>query len=92
MEKNGKMTLSEDVEVDITVTVSDVETFIKNHATPTDISILRRTMRDLGYDEKTPMAEGSLVRSMKAELLNLAANTYTLEELERRLGTQFDLI
>lgn len=37
-------------------------------------------------------SEGGFIREQKTELLSLAALKYSLEELEARLGTKFDLL
>lgn len=82
---------SESVDVDVEIELSDVIEFIEDHASPKELKQIKDSLIGLELPVDTQL-EGSMVQAMKTELLILAANKYTLEELEQRLGTKFDLI
>ena len=82
---------SESVDVDVEIELEDVIEFIEDYSTPKDRKQIINALTGLELPIDTQL-EGSMVKGMKTELLILAANKYSLEELEQRLGTKFDLI
>jgi hypothetical protein len=89
----GNMTKSESIDVDITIETSDVLEFIEKHASQEDRLKIAKELNQVSFNYPVDrQLEGSLVRSMKSELLILAANKYSIQELEQRLGNKFDLI
>lgn len=78
------------VDVEVEIELDDVLDFIENAASDKDLIRLRKA---LNHEEPSSSGiEGSLHEEMKRELLELACNRFTLSELERRLGTKFELI
>ncbi len=76
--------------------LSDIEDFIEE-ATPHQLNrIIQYAEEHGGVSSNKPtfknQKDGTYVQSEKRELLNLAFNKYTLEELEHRLGSKWDLI
>lgn len=89
----SSMTKSASIDVDVTIETNDIIEFIEKHATHNDRLKIAKTLNRVGFDYPVDnQLEGSLVRSMKSEILILAANKYSIQELEQRLGTKFDLI
>jgi hypothetical protein len=76
-----------DVDVEVEIDFEDVVEFIEDYATQKEKLELCRVL-DL-ITEGLP--NESLLDIMKNELLVLAAKRYSLEELEQRLGSKFDL-
>ena len=75
--------------VDVEITCDDVINFIDSASTK-EIKRIRKAV-DADFFNDTKM-EGSLVREMKIELLSLAFDKFSLDELEKKLGTKFDLM
>lgn len=78
------------------VELCDVEDFIET-ASPRELSRIIQYAEEHGGvpGNKQPFKnqkEGTFVQSEKRELLEKAFNKYTLEELEHRLGSKWDLI
>ena len=76
--------------------LNDIEDFIEE-ATPHQLNRIIQYAEEYGAvsSNKPPFEnkkEGTYYQSEKRELLNLAFNKYTLEELEHRLGSKWDLI
>lgn len=67
-----------DVDVDVTINVSDVIEFIEDHASDLELEQIKTA---LSVEKKR-----SLDDVMKDELLEVAANKFTLAELEQKLG------
>ena len=90
----SRMYKTADVEVEIEF--DDVIEYITDHATDSEISLIRKEIDDSEIEESKHAAksalEGTYVQGEKIILLNLAAKKYSLEELEQRLGNKFDLI
>ena len=81
--------------VEVEIEIDDVLSFIDNCATKSELQII--TKRLMHSDSKFgPFldrgVEGTLVRDEKIELLSLAFEKFTLEQLEEKLGTKFDLL
>jgi hypothetical protein len=85
-------------DVEVEIEFDDVMEYITDHASDSEISEIIDELRDEIKSSReistSPNGlDGSYIREEKMILLNLAANKYTLEELEKRLGgTKFDLI
>jgi hypothetical protein len=88
--KSGRtMYVDKEVEFDF----SDVMEYIEYYATESELDeILEEVGSSPSIELKANGSDGSYVRGEKEILLSLAANKYTLEELEQKLGTKFDLI
>jgi hypothetical protein len=87
-----RMTVSREVYVDIEIEFDDVMEYIIDCATEAELDDIREEIK-LGDAIKINNGlDGSFIREEKLTLMNLAINKYTLEELEQRLGTKFDLL
>jgi hypothetical protein len=87
--------LYKNVDVDVEIDFDDVMEYITDHASDSEIVSIRKEIDEIAADEKDRSnngLEGSYIRGEKMALLELAANKYTLEELEQKLGNKFDLI
>lgn len=83
------MYVDKEVEFDF----SDVMEYITDYATESELDEIREELgTSPSIELKDNQREGSYVREEKEILFSLAANKYTLEELEQKLGTKFDLI
>ena len=76
--------------------LNDIEDFIEE-ATPHQLNRIIQYAEEHGgvSGNRQPFKnqkEGTFVQSEKRELLEKAFNKYTLEELEHRLGSKWDLI
>lgn len=89
----ASMTKTVEVDCDVTIDKDDVIEFIEEHASHHDMKEIAKALNRAGLNMPADkQLEGSLVREMKSEILILAANKYSIQELEQRLGTKFDLI
>jgi hypothetical protein len=81
-------------DVDVEIDFDDVMEYITDYATDSEIVSIRKEIGEIEADEagRSNTLEGSYVRGEKMTLLELAANKYTLEELEQKLGNKFDLM
>lgn len=78
------------------VELCDVEDFIEE-ASPRELSRIIQYAKEHGgaLSNRWPFhnqKDGTYVQDEKRELLEKAFNKYTLEELEHRLGSKWDLI
>lgn len=82
--RNGYMTVSQELEVDVDINVDDVCEFIDDHATKSDLEVIRTYLNhDSGFNTKT------MFDTMKIELLKKAFKNMTLEELELKLEMSY---
>ena len=86
-----RMTVSREVHVDIEIEFDDVMEYITDCASDAELDDIREEVAILGREVVDNGLDGSFIREEKLTLMNLAINKYTLEELEQRLGTKFDL-
>ena len=84
------LTVYKDVEVEIDF--EDVMEYITDYATKSELDDIREEIRLANAVEFDNGLDGSYIKEEKMILLNKAANKYTLEELEQRLGNKFDLM
>jgi hypothetical protein len=84
------LTVIKDVTVEIEF--EDVMDYIIDYATDSEIAEIREEVGNIDSSIFDTGIDGSYVREEKMLLLARAANKYTLEELEQRLGNKFDLI
>jgi hypothetical protein len=84
------LTIYKDVAVEIEF--EDVIEYITDYATESELDDIREEIKLADSVEFDNRIDGSYVREEKMILLTRAANKYTLEELEQRLGNKFDLI
>lgn len=95
MSKRGR-TFYRDVEVEIDC--SDVIEFIEDYANDTKLEEISEALSStsLGSDSSFLFEDrgldGGLVRQEKLELLSAAYHKFSLQELEQKLGTKFDLL
>lgn len=86
----GRMTVYK--EVDVEIEFDDVMDYITDYATEAELDDIREEIKLGDAIEFDNGLDGSFIREEKLTLMNLAINKYTLEELEQRLGTKFDLL
>ena len=86
------MYVYKDIEVEIEL--NDVLDYITDYASTSDIKSIKEAILDEEYDDSTILSsnEGSYIQEEKQILLNMAFKKYSLQELEERLGTKFDII
>jgi hypothetical protein len=84
------LTIYKDVAVEIEF--EDVMEYIIDYATESELDEIREEVKPMNSVEFDNQVDGSYIREEKMILLKRAANKYTLEELEQRLGNKFDLI
>lgn len=84
--RRGRMTKTDwhEVEVDVTIDVTDVIDFIEDYATKDDLDMVRNTLK-----MEAPLPTGTLVDTMKLELFKKASEKYSLEQLEEMLNLQY---
>ena len=76
--------------VEVDLKLDDVIEFIDWEATKEDKRAIRNALNDL--DPSTEVRIKTLHDEMKKEILDLAFNKFTLDELESKLGTKFELM
>ena len=79
-------------EVDVEIEFDDVMDYITDYATEAELDDIREEIKLGDAIEFDNGLDGSFIREEKLTLMNLAITKYTLEELEQRLGTKFDLL
>ena len=79
-------------EVGVNIEFEDVMDYITDYATEAELDDIREEIKLGDAIEFDNGLDGSFIREEKLTLMNLAINKYTLEELEQRLGTKFDLL
>ena len=94
MNRRGR-TMYKDVDVEIEIDCDDVTTYIDHYATDSELKDISRAVINAGLTthglfEDRGM-EGGFVRDEKLELLSAAFHKFSLEELEQRLGTKYNL-
>lgn len=84
--RKGQMTKSEwhEVEIDVTIDVTDVIDFIEDYATRDDLEMVRNTLK-----MESPLPMSTLVDIMKLELFKKASEKYSLGQLEELLNLQY---
>ena len=87
-----------DVDADIEIDYDDIIEYIDDYASEDELKNIAQAVSDIdfnlatvGFFEDRGM-DGGLVRQEKLELLSAAFHKFSLEELEQKLGTKFDLI
>ena len=95
--KRGR-TMYKDVDADIEIDYDDIIEYIDDYASEDELKNIAQAVSDInfnlatvGFFEDRGM-DGGLVRQEKLELLSAAFHKFSLEELEQKLGTKFDLI
>ena len=83
-------------ECDVEINVDSVVDFIKDYADTDDLEIIKTAMRNVSFPVNGYVTfkstDGTYIKDEKLQLLSSAFKKYSLEELENRLGTKFDLI
>ena len=83
-------------ECDVEINVDSVVDFIKDYADTDDLEIIKTAMRNVSFPVNEYVTfkstDGTYIKDEKLQLLSSAFKKYSLEELENRLGTKFDLI
>ena len=95
--KRGR-TMYKEVDADIEIDYDDIIEYIDDYASEDELKNIAQAVSDInfnlatvGFFEDRGM-DGGLVRQEKLELLSAAFHKFSLEELEQKLGTKFDLI
>lgn len=97
MSKRGR-TFYKDVDVEVEIDCNDVIDFIEDYASDTELEEISEALRTtLPGSEASNLfkdrgLDGGLVRQEKLELLSAAYHKFSLQELEQKLGTKFDLL
>jgi hypothetical protein len=73
-----------EVEVDVTIDVTDIIDFIEEYASESDLKEIRKSL-----ELESPLPTGTLVDVMKLELFKKASEKYSLEQLEEMLNLQY---
>jgi len=85
----------ESVDVEIEFGVEDIIEYIEGYATDVELKDIVNSLTESNthtvYFEDNGI-EGTLLGEMKMELLALAFKKFSLEELEAKLGSKFDLM
>jgi hypothetical protein len=86
MRRGNTMTKSDwhEVEVDVTIDVTDVIDFIEDYASKSDLDEISNVL-----NITPPQMRSTVVDVMKLELIKKASVKYTLEELEELLNLQY---
>lgn len=97
MSKRGR-TFYKDVDVEVEIDCNDVIDFIEDYASDTELEEISEALRttlpgsEVSNLFKDRGLDGGLVRQEKLELLSAAYHKFSLQELEQKLGTKFDLL
>ena len=95
--KRGR-TMYKDVDADIEIDYDDIIEYIDDYASEDELKNIAQAVSGINSDLATvgffkdQGMDGGLVRQEKLELLSAAFHKFSLEELEQKLGTKFDLI
>jgi hypothetical protein len=73
-----------EVEVDVTIDVTDVVDFIEDYASQSDLKEIRKCL-----NLESPLPTDTLVDTMKLDLFKKASEKYSLEQLEEMLNLQY---
>jgi hypothetical protein len=97
MSKRGR-TFYKDVDVEVEIDCNDVIEFIEDYASDTELEEISEALGTTLPGSETSVLfkdrglDGGLVRQEKLELLSAAYHKFSLQELEQKLGTKFDLL
>lgn len=97
MSKRGR-TFYKDVYVEVEIDCNDVIEFIEDYASDTELEEISEALGTTLPGSETSILfkdrglDGGLVRQEKLELLSAAYHKFSLQELEQKLGTKFDLL
>lgn len=86
-----------EADAEVEIDCDDVLEYIADYASVSELKAISQALDDssinsLGEFFKDRGMEGGLVRREKLELLSAAYHKFSLEELEQKLGTKFDLL
>jgi hypothetical protein len=92
------MGVYKNIEVDIELEIDDILEYISRDLTKKEHRLIKDELInrfgdnyvEIDFSNKT--GEGSLCHEMKLEILSLACKKFTLSELEKKLGTKFELL
>lgn len=95
--KRGR-SMYKETDTEVEIDYDDIIEYIDDYASEDElrdiaqaVSNINSNLATVGLFEDRGM-EGGLVRREKLELLSAAYHKFSLEELEQKLGTKFDLI
>lgn len=83
------------VDAEVEIEFEDVIEYIEDYASQDEIKEILEVIREENVDSflETNTVDGSYIKEEKAILLSRAANKFTLQELEEKLGgNKFDFI
>ena len=94
--KNLKMgrrgrTMYKTVDAEVEIEFEDILDYIDDYATKDELKEIAERLKD-NFLEQQETEVSTLNDQMKYDLLMLAFNKYSLEELEIKLGTKFELM
>ena len=96
--KRGR-TMYKEVDAEVEIDYDDIIEYIEDYASVDELRNIAETVSEAGvanlatdglFDDRG--MEGGLVRREKLELLSAVYHKFSLEELEQKLGTKFDLL
>jgi hypothetical protein len=73
-----------EVEVDVTIDVTDIIDFIEDYANEFDLKEIRESL-----SAESPLPTGTIIDVMKLDLFKKASEKYTLEQLEELLDIKY---
>lgn len=98
MKYRRNRTMYKNVDHDVEIEVDDVLEYINDYATDNDLRRISAAVNSSGVSKLSEDGlfadrgmEGTYVRGEKLELLSAVFHQFSLEELEQRLGTKFNL-
>jgi hypothetical protein len=97
MSRRGR-TFYKDVDVEVEIDCGDVIEFIEDYASDSELEDIKDALAASGVSSDASLffedrrLDGGLVRQEKLELLSAAYHKFSLQELEQKLGTKFDLL
>lgn len=97
MSRRGR-TFYKDVDVEVEIDCGDVIEYIEDYASESELKDIKNALAASGVSSDASLffedrgLDGGLVRQEKLELLSAAYHKFSLQELEQKLGTKFDLL
>ena len=85
-------------EAEVEIDCGDIIEFIESYASDIELEEISEAIAETLPNSTSPLLfletglEGGLIREEKLELLSAAYHKFSLQELEQKLGTKFDLL
>lgn len=97
--KRRSKTFYKEVDVEVEISIEDIVEFIEDYASELELEQISEVLSEnLQFFDSTAdlfidrRLDGSFIRREKLELLSAAYAKFSLDELEQKLGTKFDLL